>query len=46
MNNWIDAEIISAPYNEPIDVCYYGVYNNYNNKYGVYYGRKRFGNFA
>ena len=33
MNNWIDADIINPPYNEPIDVCYYGVYNDYNNKY-------------
>lgn len=23
MNNWIDAEIINYPYNEPIEVYYY-----------------------
>lgn len=32
-DKWIDSEIISPPRNVDIDVCYYGVYTEYNNKY-------------
>lgn len=30
-DKWIDADIINPPYNDTIDVCYYSVYNDYNN---------------
>ena len=29
-NKWIDAEIISPPYNELIEVCYYDIYDDYD----------------
>ena len=29
-NKWIDAEIISPPYNKPIEVCYYDIYDDYD----------------
>lgn len=29
-NKWIDAEIISPPYNELIEVCYYEIYDDYD----------------
>lgn len=33
-DKWIDADIINPPYNDTIDICYYGVCNDYdNNKY-------------
>ncbi len=42
MNNWIDAEIINYPYNDPIEVYYYCRYCTdyddskvYDNSYGL-----------
>lgn len=29
-NKWIDAEIINPPYNKPIEVCYYDIYDDYD----------------
>lgn len=29
-NKWIDAEIIGPPCNEPIEVCYYDIYDDYD----------------
>lgn len=30
MNNWIDADIVNPPYNKPIEVCYYDIYDDYD----------------
>lgn len=29
-DKWIDAEIIGPPYNKPIEVCYYDIYDDYD----------------
>lgn len=35
-NKWIDAEIISPPYNDIINVCYYNRYINFDGS-GIIY---------
>lgn len=29
-DKWIDAEIIVSPYNKPVEVCYYDIYDDYD----------------